>query len=217
MRIIVLLGPPGCGKGTQAEILESELGLKKLSTGDMLRDIAKQDSPLSTEIKTIMNSGGLVSDELIIKVIEERIAKYDCKGGIILDGFPRTLAQARHLEKLLLENSELQNSELNIISIEVNDISIVKRISGRFSCSKCLSGYHDEFKPTTKPGICDKCGSTEFTRRKDDNKDTVKKRLDSYYNDTAPIIDFYEEKKMLNKIDGEQNMKKVFEDLRSYI
>lgn len=215
MKIIILLGPPGCGKGTQAEKIERQLGLKKLSTGDMLRDIAKQDTPLSSQIKTVMESGGLVSDDLIIKVIQNRILSDDCRNGIVLDGFPRTLAQSKYLEQFLSEN--LQDMELHIIFIEVGDISIVKRITGRFSCSKCLAGYHDEFKPTKKTGVCDHCGSTEFSRRKDDNEDTIQKRLDSYYRDTKPIISYYTEKKLLKKIAGEQDMSAVYQDLTNII
>lgn len=217
MKVIILLGPPGCGKGTQAEKLERQLGYKKLSTGDMLRNIVKQDSPLSIKIQEVMDAGDLIDDELIIKVIEKSFLESDCQQGVILDGFPRTLIQAKHLEKMLLKNSKLQNAKLDVISIKVNDISLIKRITGRFFCSKCLSGYHDEYKPTIKDGICDQCGSKSFSRRNDDNEETVKRRLENYYNDSVPIIEYYKEQKIFNQIDGEQTMEKVYTELTSYL
>jgi len=213
MKIVILLGPPGCGKGTQAELLEREKGLTKLSTGDMLRDMAKEESPVAYKLRDIMESGQLVPDEFIIKALEEKLANENNSNGFILDGFPRTVVQAEHLEHMFNNNLKLREADIRAVSISAGDDEIVKRISGRFSCSKCNAGYHDLFKPTLKEGVCDHCGGVDFTRRKDDNAETVKNRLDAYNADTAPIIDFYSTKSILSEIDGEQDMKQVYSEV----
>lgn len=218
MRIIILLGSPGSGKGTQAELLEKNKGFKKLSTGDMLRDHVKQDSDLAREVKNVMERGDLVSDELIIKVIESWMMQDDCRGGIVLDGFPRTLAQAKHLEEILSNKDVFGDAVLDIVAIEVDDEVVIKRISGRFSCKSCMAGYHDEFKKTKVLGVCDNCGAASFVRRKDDNADTVSKRLKNYYLDTAPVIGFYEKNgHVIHKIDGMQDMDLVYKNMLSSI
>ena len=164
-----------------------------------------------------MTNGDLVPDEFIIRVIEENLAKIpEQNAGVTLDGFPRTITQAEHLSEMLENNEKLNKSEVKVLSIDVRDDLLVNRITGRFSCANCNAGYHDEFKPT-KEEVCDHCGSTNFIRRKDDNAECVKNRLKNYYNDTAPIIDFYKEKGSLDHIDGEQDMAKVYENLEEII
>jgi adenylate kinase len=217
MKVIILLGPPGCGKGTQAEMLEKDFNYIKLSTGDMLREMSRGSSAEAIKLKNIMLDGKLVPDEFIIKSIEHKISSLDIKNGVILDGFPRTINQAEHLDKLFLENSILLGAEVIAISISASSEEIIKRISGRFSCANCNAGYHDIYKPTKESNICDNCGSSEFIRRKDDNAEVVKARLESYNKDTFPIISYYEQKNILNKLDGEQNMHKVYEEIKRII
>ena len=217
MKLVILLGPPGCGKGTQAERLEENLGLIKLSTGDMLRDMSEGNSAESAELKNIMTKGQLVPDEFIIEALEQKIKKLNIKAGIILDGFPRTIEQAKYLDKLFSEGQILSNSNVLAIAISVSDEEIVRRISGRFSCVECKSGYHDVFKTTKIANKCDHCGGTKFLRRKDDNETTVRARLETYNRDTLPIIDYYEKKNILEKVDGEQNMQKVYEAIKNLV
>lgn len=217
MKLVILLGPPGCGKGTQAEKLEKNLGLIKLSTGDMLRDMSVGNSVESIELKNIMAQGKLVPDEFIIKALEQKIKKLNIDKGVILDGFPRTIEQAKYLDKLFMEGQILSNSDVLAVAISVSDKQIIKRISGRFACIECKSGYHDIFKPTKIVNKCDHCGSTKFLRRKDDNETTVKARLKTYNRDTSPIIDYYEEKNLLEKVDGEQDMQKVYAAIKNLV
>lgn len=196
---LILLGPPGAGKGTQAELLEKKLSIIQLSTGAMLRDAVKAGSDIGKRAEAIMKSGGLVSDEIVIGIIANRIDEPDCRNGFILDGFPRTLAQASALDRLLEEKGKTLDA---VVEIKVDDAALVDRISGRFSCAKCGAGYHDTHKPTRVPGVCDKCGSTEFTRRADDNAETVKNRLMAYYRETAPLIGYYYAKGYLRSVNG---------------
>ena len=196
---LILLGPPGAGKGTQAEMLSAKHGIVQLSTGAMLRAAVQAGSPVGLKAKAIMDKGGLVSDDIVVGIIKDRIAEPDCRSGFILDGFPRTLPQAAALEKML----KAAKRKLDIvIELKVNDEALVERIAGRFSCAKCGAGYHDKFKQTNVEGVCDSCGSKEFTRRADDNADTVKNRLLAYYKETSPLIGYYFAKELLHSVDG---------------
>jgi adenylate kinase len=197
---LILLGPPGAGKGTQAALLIEKLGVPQLSTGDMLRAAVKAGTPVGKQAETVMKSGGLVSNEIVIKIIEDRIAEPDCAKGFILDGFPRTLPQAAALETLL----SAKNRELSaVIEMQVgDDKELVRRVSGRYTCAKCGAGYHDTSLKPKKAGVCDKCGSTEFKRRSDDNADVMTTRLFEYYKQTSPLIGFYFAKGKLKSVDG---------------
>ena len=196
---LILLGPPGAGKGTQAAELTARHGLVQLSTGDMLRAAVKAGSEVGRKARAIMDRGGLVSDDIVIKIIKDRIAEPDCAKGFILDGFPRTLAQAAALEKMLKVQKRTLDS---VIEFKVDDAALVARISGRFSCAKCGTGYHDSFKQPKVAGVCDVCGAKDFVRRADDNAETVKTRLMAYYRDTSPLIGYYYAKGKLTSVDG---------------
>jgi adenylate kinase len=196
---LVLLGPPGAGKGTQAAHLQAKYGIAHLSTGDMLREAVAAGTDLGKQAKAVMDAGRLVSDDLMIKLVDDRIQAPDCKGGFVLDGYPRTVAQARALDRLLAR----QGASLDgVLEIRVDDDALVDRISGRFSCAKCGAGYHDRYKPTKVPGVCDVCGSTEFVRRADDNAETVRARLQAYNAQTAPLLPYYRERSLLRTVDG---------------
>jgi adenylate kinase len=203
---IVLLGPPGAGKGTQARRLQDGYGLVQLSTGDMLRAAVAAGTPLGQKAKKIIEAGQLVPDDLIVGMIADRIAQPDCRSGFILDGFPRTVPQAEALDMMLAD----QKRKLDyVIEMKVDDAALVDRVSGRFSCTKCGAGYHDRHKPTAKPGVCDVCGSKEFTRRADDNAETVAARLKAYHAQTAPILPYYKGKGVLRSVDGMAQMDAV--------
>ncbi|CFX02552.1 adenylate kinase [Candidatus Filomicrobium marinum] len=196
---LILLGPPGAGKGTQAQELVSKRGLVQLSTGDMLRAAVKAGTDIGKKAKAVMDAGQLVSDDIVIGIIAERIDQPDCKDGFILDGFPRTLKQAAALEELLAQKGKSLDV---VIEIKVDDEVLVDRVSGRYTCAKCGAGYHDRNKKPKVEGVCDVCGSTEFTRRADDNAETVRNRLMAYYRETAPLIGFYFAKGKLHSVDG---------------
>ncbi len=204
--IIVLLGPPGAGKGTQAAIISKKYNIPQLSTGDMLRATAASGSELGKHVQEIMSSGRLVSDDIMIQLIRERIKQGDCSNGFILDGFPRTLPQAEALNEMFRE--EKLNLDV-VLEFAVDDEALIERISGRFSCAKCGAGYHDSFKQPAKESVCDECGSTEFIRRKDDNAETVAKRLQAYHEQTAPLLPYYENLGVLETVDGMADIKVV--------
>jgi adenylate kinase len=196
---LILLGPPGAGKGTQAKILEEQKGFKQLSTGDMLRAAVAAGTEQGLKAKAIMDRGDLVSDEVVIGIVSERLDQPDVKKGVVFDGFPRTPAQAQALDKLLVSKGQKLDV---VIEMKVDDEALIKRIVGRYTCAKCGQGYHDEFAKPKKAGTCDVCGSTEFTRRADDNAKTVRDRLQVYNTQTAPLVAYYREKGNLHVIDG---------------
>jgi adenylate kinase len=203
---LILLGPPGAGKGTQASFLMREYGLAKLSTGDMLRAAAELDTPLGQRLKAIMASGALVEDSTMIDLIRDRITWPDCETGFILDGFPRTQAQAEALDAML----EQQGRGLDhVIELNVDDDALVARISGRYACAGCGEGYHDNYKHPAVENICDVCGSNQFVRREDDRADTVAKRLEAYHRQTAPLLPYYSQIGILRSIDGMAEMDQV--------
>jgi adenylate kinase len=197
--IVVLLGPPGAGKGTQAKELATRRGLVQLSTGDMLRSAVEAGTEVGIRAKPIMEKGQLVPDEIVIGIFAERIEQPDCKAGVILDGFPRTLAQASALDALLKK----KKLELDaVIELKVDDQELMDRISGRFSCARCGAGYHDKSKRPKVSGVCDVCGSEELVRRADDRAETVRDRLMVYYRETSPLIGYYYCRGNLKSVNG---------------
>ncbi len=196
---IILLGPPGAGKGTQARILVERRSLVQLSTGDMLRAAVAAQTEVGKKADAVMKAGGLVSDEIVVGVVSDRLDEPDVKAGVIFDGFPRTTPQAEALDQMLPEKSMNLDA---VINIEVDDEAMIARISGRFTCANCGEGYHDVDKKPAVDGVCDKCGATEFKRRKDDNPETVRARLVEYHEETAPLIAYYSASGKLKSVDG---------------
>jgi adenylate kinase len=209
---IILLGPPGAGKGTQAKRLEEAHGIPQLSTGDMLRAAVKSGSELGKKAKKVMDAGELMPDDLMVKMIEERIQEPDCAKGFILDGFPRTVAQAEALDSML---ARLGTGLDFVIELAVDEEALVERITGRYSCAACGAGYHDRFQVPKVDGVCDYCGATEFKRRDDDNEETVRARLAAYREQTAPILPYYEQKDILRKVDGMADIDEVTRQLET--
>jgi adenylate kinase len=199
MTNLMLLGPPGAGKGTQAKEIAARHGLTQLSTGDMLRASIAAGSEIGKRVKEIMAKGELVPDDVVIGIVSERMDEPDCKAGVILDGFPRNLAQAAAFDKVLTANKKKLDV---VIELKVDDKQLIRRIAGRFTCAKCGAGYHDDFKHPKVEGVCDMCGSTEFTRRADDNEATVTRRLAVYHRETSPLIQYYAGKGILRSVDG---------------
>lgn len=197
--VLILLGPPGAGKGTQARMLQERFGLVQLSTGDLLRAAVAAGTPAGKEAKAVMEAGGLVSDETVLAVLSDRLADPDCAQGVVLDGFPRTTAQAEALDMMLTRTGQRINAA---IALEVDDARMVARIAGRYTCADCGEGYHDSFKPTKVADTCDNCGGTTMTRRADDNATTVMSRLDAYHTQTAPLIAYYDQAGSLQRIDA---------------
>ncbi|MGI8705359.1 MAG: adenylate kinase [Sphingomicrobium sp.] len=206
---IILLGPPGAGKGTQAARLEATRAMVQLSTGEMLRQAVARGTPVGLEAKAVMESGGLVSDEIVSSLIGERLDSIGDRGAIF-DGFPRTRAQAEALGELLAERGRRLD---HVIELEVDEEALVERITGRFSCAKCGAPYHDTYKLPKVEGICDVCGSDEFKRRPDDNEATVRNRLAEYRAKTAPILPYYEERGLLRRVRGMAPVEDVAADI----
>ena len=211
---IILMGPPGGGKGTQAKRIQERHGIPQLSTVDMLRAAVAAGTPVGKQAKSVMDAGKLVSDEIMVGLISERIEQADCATGFVLDGFPRTIPQAEALDKLLKSKGLKVDAA---IEVRVPDALLVTRITGRFTCAKCGEGYHDQFKTPKKPGICDICGSTNFARRADDNVETVKARLAAYHAQTAPLLPYYERQGLLKVIDGDREIDRVTADLEAIL
>ncbi|MGY8670471.1 MAG: adenylate kinase [Candidatus Poseidoniales archaeon] len=205
MSSIVLFGPPGAGKGTQAQRITEETGLPQVSTGDMLRAAVAAKSMTGLAAKSFMNAGQLVPDEIIIALIEQRIKDDDAKKGVMYDGFPRTIPQAEALAKI--------DQISHVIAIEVPDERIVERICGRYTCGDCSAVYHDSFNPSSKEGICDSCQSTNFKRRADDNADTVLARLSAYHEQTSPLATWYDERGVFFGVDGDRNIPDITSDI----
>lgn len=197
--VLILLGPPGAGKGTQARMLEERFGLVQLSTGDLLRAAVASGSDAGKAAKAVMEAGDLVSDDIVIAILRDRLAAPDCDKGVILDGFPRTTLQAEALDQMLAESGQQIDSA---IELEVDDAQMVTRIAGRFTCGACGEGYHDTFKVPEVADTCDCCGAQDMTRRADDNTETVMSRLDAYHEQTAPLVAYYADKGALRRVDA---------------
>lgn len=197
--VLILLGPPGAGKGTQARMLEEDFGLVQLSTGDLLRAAVAEGTDAGKQAQAVMEAGGLVSDAIVLAILKDRLAGPDTGRGVILDGFPRTAPQAEALDALLAESGQQVDK---VVALEVNDRAMVDRVAGRFTCGACGEGYHDEFKQPAATGVCDKCGGSAFKRRADDNAETAGARLAAYHAQTAPLIAYYEARGVLGRIDA---------------
>ncbi|WP_291337275.1 adenylate kinase [Albidovulum sp.] len=212
--VIILLGPPGAGKGTQARMLEERFGLVQLSTGDLLRAAVAAGTPAGLAAKAVMEAGGLVSDEIVLAILKDRMAQPDVARGVILDGFPRTAGQAGALDALLAAEGRGVSAA---ISLEVDDEAMVGRVAGRYTCAACGEGYHDEFKQPATAGVCDKCGGTAFKRRADDNAETVRERLSAYHAQTAPLIAHYRAMGVLETVEAMGSIDEIAEGLAAIV
>ncbi|MGQ7791400.1 adenylate kinase [Faunimonas sp. B44] len=211
---LIMLGPPGAGKGTQAQRLAASRGLVQLSTGDMLRAAVAAGTPTGREAKAIMDAGRLVPDEIVVGIISERLDQPDVRNGFILDGFPRTLPQADALETLLAAKRVPLDV---VILLEVDDDVLVQRVAGRYTCASCGEGYHDTLKVPAREGVCDRCGATTFKRRPDDNADTMRQRLQAYYKETSPLIGYYYAKRKLRIVDGMAEIDEVSRQIEAVV
>ncbi|WP_323041277.1 adenylate kinase [Gemmobacter sp.] len=208
--VLILLGPPGAGKGTQARMLEEDFGLVQLSTGDLLRAAVAAGTEAGQQAKAVMEAGGLVSDDIVLAILKDRMAEPDTARGVILDGFPRTAGQAEALDGLL-DGAGMKVT--SVISLEVDDAAMIARVAGRHTCAGCGEGYHDAFKLPATAGVCDRCGGTAFKRRADDNAETAGARLTAYHAQTAPLIAYYEGRGVLERIDAMDDIAAVRDSL----
>jgi adenylate kinase len=211
---LILLGPPGAGKGTQAKRLEQKHGLIQLATGDMLRAATASGTELGRRVKAVMDAGHLVSDDIIIDMIAERIAQPACARGFILDGFPRTVPQAEALDAMLAERGQRLD---HVILMEVDEAALVDRLSGRFTCGNCGASYHDRYHRPKLAGVCEVCGSTNLVYRPDDRAEAVKTRFEAYRNQTAPILPYYREKGILHAVDGMAEIDEVTRQIEAIL
>ncbi|WP_324743401.1 adenylate kinase [Tsuneonella sp. CC-YZS046] len=211
---IILLGPPGAGKGTQAQRLVDRHGMRQLSTGDMLRAAVKAETPVGLQAKAVMERGELVSDEIVSALIDAELTALGASAGVIFDGYPRTVAQAESLDAILASHDRSLDY---VVELDVDEDALVERITGRFSCATCGKGYHDKFEQPAQPGTCDKCGGHDFKRRPDDNEETVRTRMAEYRAKTAPILPFYEARGIVRRIDGMADIDAVTASLESIV
>jgi adenylate kinase len=213
MKIIVLMGAPGAGKGTQARLLQERLGLPQISTGDIFRALKEQRTPLAEEVRAIMEAGGLVPDDLTIRVVRERTGREDCKNGYILDGFPRTPAQAAMLEQLAVE----QDKRIQAILVDVPLELLEKRMTGRRTCPVCGEIYNIYFKPPKTDNVCDLHGEAQLTHRADDNAETVQARLKTFAEQTRPLLDYYQAASLLHRVDGTREPEEIYRDIERLV
>jgi adenylate kinase len=211
---LVLLGAPGAGKGTQAKLLLDHYNIPQLSTGEMLREAVANQTKVGMEAKAIMESGKLVSDRIVNDIVSERLDRDDCARGFILDGYPRTLEQADALQEMLQARDKRLNG---VLVLEVDDEKLIDRVAGRFTCKQCGEGYHDVHKTPAKKGVCDRCGGTSFVRRADDNADTMRTRLHSYYKETAPLVGYYYAKGLLRRVNGMGEIGEIHSKIRNIL
>lgn len=212
--ILILLGPPGAGKGTQAQRLIDRFGIPQLSTGDMLRAAVAAQSEVGIQAKAVMDAGNLVSDAIVNAIVSERIDQPDCARGFILDGYPRTLVQADAVGEMLAAKGLALD---HVIEIRVDDDVLVTRVAGRFTCARCGTVYHDEDRRPKQDGVCDVCQSTEFKRRPDDNADTMRTRLRAYYKETSPLLGYYHCQGKLRPVDGMQDIDAVTRSIEAIV
>lgn len=205
------MGAPGAGKGTQARLLETGFGFPQISTGDILREIAKQETPLGAKVREIQAAGKYVSDDVLAEIVTERLARPDCEKGFVLDGFPRTLPQAEFLENLL----EKQGTKLIVLEVAVPREVLLQRLTGRFTCATCGEIYNDYFRTPATEGTCDKCGGTDFKRRDDDKAEVVEQRQQEYEDKTAPLLNHFRERGFLRSVDGTQDVATILEGIKA--
>jgi adenylate kinase len=211
---LILLGPPGAGKGTQAHRLVEHHRIPQLSTGDMLRVAVAAGTETGLRAKAVMDAGKLVSDDIVNAIVSERIDEPDCEQGFILDGYPRTLPQAEAVERMLEEKGTKLD---RVIELQVDDDAMVERVAGRYTCANCGAGYHDTLNKPQEDGICDRCGGTEFKRRPDDNAEAMRTRLTVYYKETSPLLGYYYAKKLLSSVDGMAPIDDVSEQIEAVL